>query len=262
VDLDTRPELPSLHYGFAVMLGVLYHLKNPFLALETLARSSRHIFLSTRIAALSPDGKTNFAQLPVAYLVDDYELNNDESNFWIFSEKALQRLMRRAGWDIDQYLVVGPGATADPVRPEGDARAYILATSRLAAAPSDFRLLRGWHNLELDAWRWTERCFALEVDVPADLSPATLEFRFELPAVMFAAYPHFTLFARVNGTPLAPRIYAVPGRHKYSAPVASVPAGSVTVEFELDRAVGPGDADRRELGVIVALTGPSPVTLR
>ena len=38
-DLDSRPALPGANYGLAVMLGVLYHLKNPYLALETLARS-------------------------------------------------------------------------------------------------------------------------------------------------------------------------------------------------------------------------------
>jgi 2-polyprenyl-3-methyl-5-hydroxy-6-metoxy-1,4-benzoquinol methylase len=89
VDMDTRPRLPSSNYGFTVMLGVLYHLKNPFLVLEALAQASRYIFLSTRIASLSPDGKTNFGALPVAYLVEDDELNDDNSNFWIFSEKAL-----------------------------------------------------------------------------------------------------------------------------------------------------------------------------
>jgi 2-polyprenyl-3-methyl-5-hydroxy-6-metoxy-1,4-benzoquinol methylase len=45
-DLDTQPTFPSRSYGFAVMLGVLYHLKNPFLALEALARSSRYAFFS------------------------------------------------------------------------------------------------------------------------------------------------------------------------------------------------------------------------
>jgi hypothetical protein len=42
------------------MLGVLYHLKNPFLALETLARASRHIFLGMRIASHTPAGELDF----------------------------------------------------------------------------------------------------------------------------------------------------------------------------------------------------------
>ena len=261
VDLDAQPQLPSFTYGFTVMLGVLYHLKNPFLVLEALARSSRYIFLSTRIAALSPDGKTNFGALPLAYLVDDRELNNDPTNFWIFSEKALERIMRRAGWDVLHYCAAGPVATADPVTPAGDARAFLLARSRRAAPPSDFRLLQGWHRLELDSWRWTERCFVIEVDTSAALAPAMLEFTFQLPPVLFETHPHFTLSARVNGTALPPQIYALPGRHKYSGSIAALPAGPITVEFELDHAVGPTDADRRELGLIVEFKGPSPVIL-
>ena len=261
VDLDTRPNLPSFTYGFTVMLGVLYHLKNPFLVLEALARASRFIFLSTRIASLSPDGKTNFGALPLAYLVDERELNNDESNFWIFSEKALERVMRRAGWDVMHYSTVGPVSTADPVTPQNDARAFLLAKSRLAAPPCDFRLLQGWHRLELDSWRWTERCFTLEVDSPAELAPVTLEFTFKLPDVMFATHPHFTLGARVNGIALPAKIYATPGEHKYSGSIAALPLGSITVEFELDRAVGPTETDRRELGLIVEFKGPSPVIL-
>src|SRR4029079_12026193 len=95
VALDARPSLPASNNGVSVMLGVIYHLKNPFLVLEALARSSRYIFLSTRIASLSPDRKTNFGALPIAYLVEEDELNNDNSNFWIFSENALRRVVKR-----------------------------------------------------------------------------------------------------------------------------------------------------------------------
>jgi len=261
VDLDTRPTLPSITYGFTVMLGVLYHLKNPFLVLEALARSSRYIFLSTRIASVSPDGQTNFGALPLAYLVDERELNNDETNFWIFSEKSLERIMRRSGWEVMHYSTAGPVDTADPVTTGGDARAFVLAKSRVAAPPCDFRLLQGWHRLELDSWRWTERHFVMEVDSPAALSPAALEFTFKLPDVMFTVHPHYTLSARVNGTHLPPRIYATPGEHKYSGTIPALPAGPISVEFELDRAMGPTDTDLRELGLIVEFKGPSPVLL-
>jgi tRNA (mo5U34)-methyltransferase len=261
VDLDTRPSLPSFTYGFTVMLGVLYHLKNPFLVLEALARSSRYIFLSTRIASMSPDGKTNFGALPLAYLVDERELNNDETNFWIFSEKSLERIMRRSGWDVIHYSTAGPVDTADPVTTAGDARAFVLAKSRLAAPPRDFRLLQGWHRMELDSWRWTERRFVLDVDSHTALTPATLEFTFKLPDVMFTVHPHYTLTARVNGADLPPKIYATPGEHRYSGSIPALPAGPITVEFELDRAMGPTETDLRELGLIVEFKGSSPVML-
>ena len=37
---------------------------------------------------------------PVAYLVEEDELNADYTNFWIFTEEGLKRIVRRAGWDI------------------------------------------------------------------------------------------------------------------------------------------------------------------
>ncbi|MCU1335094.1 MAG: hypothetical protein JWO19_675 [Bryobacterales bacterium] len=261
IDMDTRPNLPSSNYGFTVMLGVLYHLKNPFLVLEALARASRYIFLSTRIASLSPDRKTNLGALPVAYLVEEDELNHDNSNFWIFTEKALRRVVRRAGWDVTHYLTIGPAAASDPVTPAGDARAYLLAKSRVAAPPCGFRTLRGWHQLEHKKWRWTERVFSVELDSSAPLQPATLRFVFQLPEVVYAKVSKVTLSARINGTPLAPGTFTTPGEHEYIGVVPALDAGVATVEFELDRAIAPSDQDQRELGLLVNLSGADPVTL-
>jgi len=261
VDLDARPSLPGSNYGFTVMLGVLYHLKNPFLVLEALARSSRYIFLSTRIASLSPDRKTNFGALPIAYLVEEDELNNDNSNFWIFSENALRRVVKRSGWEVLHYTTIGPASAADPVTPAGDARAFILAKSRLAAPPCDFRLLRGWHHLEYDAWRWTERAFSMEVTAYAPLRPATLRFLFQLPEVVLTSTPALTLSVRVNGTPLVSVIYSTPGEHEYIGSIPALDAGVATVEFELDHAIAPTEVDRRELGLLVDLSGAAPIGL-
>src|SRR5262249_41278521 len=160
--------LPSSNYGFALMLGVLYHLRNPFLVLEALARHARHLFVSTRIAAWSPDRKIHYASLPLAYLVDDDELNHDDTNFWIFTEEGFKRVVRSAGWEVLHYTTVGP-PESDPISPAGDARGYILARSRLAAPPCGFRMLRGWHQMEYDTWRWTERCFAAQLDLTVPL---------------------------------------------------------------------------------------------
>jgi hypothetical protein len=257
--MDTRPNLPSSNYGLTVMLGVLYHLKNPFLVLEALARASRYIFLSTRIASLSPDRKTNLSALPVAYLVEEDELNHDNSNFWIFTEKALRRVIRRTGWDVMEYTTIGPAAASDPVTSAGDARAFILAKSRLAAPRCGFRPLRGWHQLEHKTWRWTERIFSLELDTSAPLQQATLRFVFQLPEVVFATVSNVTLSARVNGTPLVPITYSTPGEHEYAGVMPALDAGTAIVEFELDRSIAPSDADQRELGLLVNFSGADPI---
>ena len=262
VDLDQRPSLPGSTYGLALLLGVLYHLKNPFLVLETLARNSRHLFLSTRVASLAPGGKLDFGAFPLAYLVDDNELNQDNTNFWVFSETALKRLLRRAGWDVRSYGTVGAKASrSDPVTPEGDTRAYLLADSRLVQPAAAFSLGRGWYDLEYESWRWTARRFSAVLNVTARLAPATLLFRFHLPKEVLEQHPALALSAALNGTPLAPSVFSTAGEHEYSAAVPSLEAGQVKVEFEVDGAIRPGGGDERELGVLVSFAGASAISL-
>ena len=56
VDLNRAFNLPSRNYKCAFFLGTLYHLKNPFLVLEELAKISDWCLLSTRIAQVTPGG--------------------------------------------------------------------------------------------------------------------------------------------------------------------------------------------------------------
>jgi hypothetical protein len=263
VDLDARPNLPATNYGLTMLLGILYHLKNPFLVLETLARQSRNIFLSTRIASVTPDGRTNFGSLPMAYLVDEDELNHDGTNFWIFSEAGLKRLVQRAGWNIRRFVTVGASTnSADPVTPEGDARAYILAESRLAENTCGLDLERGWHELEHGGWRWTERRFSLRLNLSAPLAPATLRLVFHLSEPVLARRPAVTVEAKLNGQPLPPATFSTPGEHEYTATIAALPAGPAHVEFELDSALAPVGGEEREIGgILISFGGPPPVTL-
>jgi tRNA (mo5U34)-methyltransferase len=261
VDLDTRPHLPGGGYGLAMMLGVLYHLKNPFLVLETLARHARYMFLSTRIASLAPDRKTRLSGLPVAYLVEEDELNHDYTNYWIFSEEGLKRIVRRAGWDVTHYVAAGPVDTSDPSSQKNDARAYLLARSRLAAPKCEFRPLEGWHPVEQGSWRWTERRFSLQLDLSEARSPATFRFLFHLPGQAFKDRSAITLRVKINGKELAPAVYTVDGEHEFTATLEALPAGAATVACELDYAIPPSDTDQRELGVLVDLTGASPVSV-
>ena len=143
VDLDKSFDLPGERYGLAFFLGILYHLKNPFGALESLARSARHALVSTRVVRynLAPSARGNaeinaerveLRSLPVAYLVDADETNHDATNFWMFSEAGLRRTIDRAGWDILDFITVGNTTESDPATNEGDERAFCLLRSRHA----------------------------------------------------------------------------------------------------------------------------------
>src|SRR6266850_2534846 len=54
IDLDGRSELPQEGYGLTLLLGTLYHLKNPYYILEKLAIQTHWCVLSTRIAQVTP----------------------------------------------------------------------------------------------------------------------------------------------------------------------------------------------------------------
>lgn len=130
LDLDSQFSLPRSEYGLALFLGLLYHLKNPFYALEKLSYSARYCLLSTRVAKLDPSKAHVLENLPVGYLVGPEETNNDATNFWIFSKAGLARLVSRAGWKIECYGHFGNTTDSDPATAAGDERAFCLLSSQ------------------------------------------------------------------------------------------------------------------------------------
>src|SRR6266568_2369985 len=125
VDLDAQFTLPCQKYDAVFFLGTLYHLKNPFFLLESLARITKYCFVSTRIAKQTADGQL-LSPYPLAYLLGSQECNNDATNFWIFSDAGLKRLIDRTGWNVLSYLTVGDTINSTPADPERDERAFCL----------------------------------------------------------------------------------------------------------------------------------------
>lgn len=123
VDLDSQFALPSERYDVIFFLGTLYHLKNPFLVLEKLAQMTRNCFVSTRIAKQTADGHP-LSPYPLAYLLGPQECNNDFSNYWIFSDEGLKRLIDRTGWTRLSQLTTGDTTSSTPSKPDRDERAF------------------------------------------------------------------------------------------------------------------------------------------
>jgi tRNA (mo5U34)-methyltransferase len=125
IDLDSQFSLAKQKYDAVFFLGTLYHLKNPFYLLESLARITRYCFISTRIAKQTPDGQP-LSPYPVAYLLGPQECNNDDTNFWIFSDHGLKRLIDRTGWNLLSYVTIGDSASSTPADQDRDERAFCL----------------------------------------------------------------------------------------------------------------------------------------
>ena len=241
MDIDSQFELPSERYGLTLLLGILYHLKNPFYVLEKLAHSSHYCLLGTRVARVTPNGAP-MRKDPLAYLVDEMETNGDPTNFWIFSEEGLRRIVRRAGWEVREFMTAGCLVDSDPVRGDRDERAFCLLESRLLPPRFSPKLLSGWHQEE-EGWRWTGKVFS--VALPADplLTPTALQLRFTL----YEGLGPVTVRATVNGRRLEPETFRSTGEHLYRAilPPETLTTAPAHVEFELDRTL-PDD-----LGLIV-----------
>src|SRR5207248_2656499 len=99
--------LPDVDFGLIFFLGILYHLKNPYFALEQLAKRTTHCLISTRVVQYLPDRRTRVSGGALAYLVDERECNDDPTNFWMFTEKGLRRILARTGWDVLDLITVG-----------------------------------------------------------------------------------------------------------------------------------------------------------
>ncbi len=128
----------------------------------------------------------------------------------------------------------------------------IVLFTKLPKATEQPELLEGWHSLESNSWRWTERVFAVRLAIPAAGS-RTLRFRFTLPQAILPQGRPLRLSATANGVSLPTGEYSAPGEHLYVQPL-DTPAGQrhLTLRFELDQAYDASPADQRELGLQVA----------
>ena len=249
-DLDGHFSLGR--YSLIFCLGVLYHLKNPLGVLERLAEASRYCVLSTRVMRQTADG-ARLEPHPLAYLLDDSELNRDNTNFWIFTPAGLRRLARRAGFATLHSCYFGDTRNSDPLSlREHDERVFTLLKNR--GALETVELLSGWHAAEATGWRWTARQFSVRAQIPEGDGELQVLAALFISAESRLRLGPLTLHCRANGVPLSPQTYDSPGDVVYQAAIPRVALGesSVLLEFSLNKAMPAGEGDQRELGLIVA----------
>ena len=131
INLDDMKCLPEKKYGLIIFLGILYHLKNPFGVLENLSRSSKEIVISTRIAKYTKEDSGNcISDKSLVYLLDAEECNNDSTNYWIFTEASLKKILRRTGWELISYQSFGDTKNSNPSDSHHDERIFLHAKSK------------------------------------------------------------------------------------------------------------------------------------
>lgn len=124
---------------------------------------------------------------------------------------------------------------------------------------SAIQLLRGFHDIENNAWRWTGPKFAVALrppkEIPADGLLLTMEY--SVPELFLQRVPQTTLSLTVNGKPLDPETISKAGSFKLErkVPSAMLVGDVATIDFSMDKFLAAGTVDQRELGLIVSAVG-------
>jgi hypothetical protein len=135
-----------------------------------------------------------------------------------------------------------------------------LATAVTTADPrTAVQLVRGFHGVENQSWRWTMKNFTVTLRPPsgADKGGARLEMKFVIPEVMYNRVGDQTLSAKVNGVDLGSEKYSKAGEFTYSrdVPASALSGDAVSFDFSVDKGIPPSDQDPRELAVVVTSVG-------
>jgi tRNA (mo5U34)-methyltransferase len=248
IDVDNEFPLDG-KYGLVFCLGVLYHLKNPFYVLERLARISPFCVLSTRIARRLPGGAPMPQRHALAYLLGEDELNVDDTNYWIFSESGLRRLLQRSRWEVVEFFTTGDTILSDPASLDHDERAFCLLKSHYGY--QHLELLEGWHQAEESGWRRTERRFATKMASRSGDRYSKLEMRVFAPPLLIEKFGTLTLRVKINDSEVRPLVMREAGIHVLARKIPR-PSNVTSAVFQLDHALGPNAGYSRELGIVVA----------
>jgi hypothetical protein len=130
---------------------------------------------------------------------------------------------------------------------------------QVADPRAEIQLIRGFHPVEQNAWRWTEGSFAASLRPPLGASQrgALLVLKFTIPDVALQKLKTIRLSASVNGLALPAEEYSKPGEYTYSrdVPATALAAQAVPADFTLDKFIPPSASDERALGIVVSAIG-------
>jgi len=154
---------------------------------------------------------------------------------WIYSiahHKAISWLRKRREVELDEEAVaeVADDATAS-------------------------QLLRGFHGVEFNSWRWTSADFTIAFRTPehADRNGAWLSLKLTVPEASLKKLGSITLSAKIGGAAVGSETFTTSGNHEFraEAPASAFKKETTEVNFSLDKSLPPNATDPRQLGVIV-----------
>jgi len=142
---------------------------------------------------------------------------------------------------------------------EDESPQALASVLHVADPRATVQLLKGFYDVEQNAWRWTMSKFSVTLRPPKGAAEkgATLQVRFSLPDPVIEKLKSVTLTANVAGTSLPGETFDKAGEQVYSRPVpaAALKGDAVAVDFALDKFLPAGAVDQRELGIVVSTIG-------
>lgn len=116
------------------------------------------------------------------------------------------------------------------------------------------QLVRGFHDVEQNAWRWTHGKFAVTLKVPPGAADkgGMLELKFAVPESVLAKKKRLTISAGIDGAAIESESYDKTGEQVYrkEIPAGALRSPAVTINFALDKFLAAGEVESRELGVV------------
>jgi hypothetical protein len=132
----------------------------------------------------------------------------------------------------------------------------------LADPSTAIQLVKGFHQLEPDGWRWTMGQFTVTLLVPREAAKKGGRLKVELayPDAAFQKLGPATLRASADGLALEPQTYQAAGQSTYERdiPPSALGAETITIDFSLDKFLNAGQVEERELGFVVSVFALTP----
>ena len=117
----------------------------------------------------------------------------------------------------------------------------------------------GFYDIEANAWRWTNKEFAVTLNPPAHAGErgAQLVMHLAIPDPVIQHSQFVELSCSLGGLKLEPQVFAKPGTYTYArdVPADKLQGKEVRIDFALDHAMPAAPPDIRQLGIVVSEVG-------
>ena len=145
------------------------------------------------------------------------------------------------------------------LEPTDESTPTLVSTVHASDPKAAIQLVRGFHGLEQNSWRWTMGKFVVTLRPPAGSADkgATLTLKFTLPEAVIDKVKSTTITATIQNTTVGSKTYSKPGEQTFTAdvPATLLKGDAATVEFSMDKFITAGTVDGRELGMVFVNVG-------